>query len=106
MTREEQIREAAIHYDDTFCAGGIRDAFIEGAEWADANQPNPWISVEDKLPEPEKEVIVLAKDKYIDIDQLADNGEGGYYWWKNERVIFCEEDKITHWMPIPKLQEE
>ena len=62
-----------------------------------------WISVDDKLPELGKEVIVSAKDKYVDIDQLADNGEGGYYWWKNERVIYCEEDKITHWMPIPEL---
>ena len=64
---------------------------------------SPWISVDERLPEQGKEVIVSAKDKYVDIDQLADNGEGGYYWWKNERVIYCEEDKITHWMPIPEL---
>lgn len=35
MTREEQIKEASIHYDDTFCTGGIQDAFEAGAEWAD-----------------------------------------------------------------------
>lgn len=61
---------------------------------------SPWISVEDKLPEPEKEVIILAKNKYIDIDHLTDDGEGGYYWWRSD------DDKITHWMPIPELPKE
>jgi hypothetical protein len=67
---------------------------------------SPWISVEDRLPEPEKEVIILAKNKYIDIDHLTDDGEGGYYWWKSDEWICCDDDKITHWMPIPELPKE
>lgn len=67
---------------------------------------SPWISVEERLPEPEKEVIILAKNKYIDIDHLTDDGEGGYYWWKSDEWICCEDDKITHWMPIPELPKE
>ena len=105
MEREKQIRAAAKKTTGLFSYrhgySTAEDAFIAGAEWADANQPNPWISVEERLPEPEKEVIVLAKDKYIDIDQLADYGEGGCYWLKNNEWI-CSE-KITHWMPIPEL---
>ena len=118
MTREEQIKAASAAYTRVNCPMAIggdkfknmidsintNPAFIAGAKWADNNQPSPWISVEERLPELGKEVIVSAKDKYVDIDQLADDGEGGYYWWKTERVvIFCEEDKITHWMPIPEL---
>lgn len=105
MTREQQIKQAAFerNCESDFDSNDGRNGFVEGAQWADEHPKSPWISVEDRLPELDKEVIVLAKDKFIDIDQLADNGEGGYYWWKNERVIYCEEDKITHWMPIPKV---
>lgn len=104
MTREEKLEKYLDHqymYEngDPSYIHGIK----VGVSWADENPKSPWISVEERLPELGKEVIVSAKDKYVDIDQLADNGEGGYYWWKNERVIFCEEDKITHWMPIPEL---
>lgn len=67
---------------------------------------SPWISVKERLPEPEKEVIILNKRKHTDIDFLTDDFEGGYYWWKSDESIFCEDDEITHWMPIPKLQEE
>ena len=105
MTREEQIREAAKKTTGLFSYRNgystAEDAFVAGAKWADNNPKSPWISVEERLPEPEKEVIVLAKDKYIDIDQLVDNGEDGCYWLKNNEWI-CR-NKITHWMPIPEL---
>ena len=110
MTREEQIVKRAEEVTSRFSYRNgystAKDAFIEGAKFADANQPSPWISVEEKLPEPEKEVIVLAKDKYIDIDHLTNDGEDGYYWWKNDETIWCEDDKITHWMPIPELKQQ
>ena len=111
MTREEQIHNQATNYGYAVAGGStmrppVSKAFLEGAKWADANQPSPWISVEERLPEPEKEVIILAKNKYIDIDHLTDDGEGGYYWWKSDEWICCEDDKITHWMPIPELPKE
>lgn len=67
---------------------------------------SPWISVEERLPEPEKDVIILNWRKHIDIDHLTDDGEGGYYWWKSDEVIWRDDDKITHWMPIPELPKE
>ena len=84
----------------------INANFIAGAEWADKNPKSQWISVEDRLPEPEKEVIILNKRKQVDIDFLTDDFEGGYYWWKSDEAIFCEDDEITHWMPIPQLPKE
>lgn len=41
--------------------------------------PSPWISVEERLPEPEKEVIILDGRKHIDIDHLTDDGEDNYF---------------------------
>ena len=80
--------------------------FRKGVEWADKNPKSPWISVEERLPEPEKEVIILNKRKQTDIDFLTDDFEGGYYWWKSDDIICCEDDEITHWMPIPELPKE
>ena len=94
--KKEQIREAAIHYDDTFCTGGIRDSFIEGAEWADANQPNPWISVEDKLPEEHTDVIVTNGSNVAYCKKYGD----GFY----TNIGKC--CNVTHWMPIPELPKE
>ena len=67
---------------------------------------SPWISVEERLPEPEKDVIILNGRKHIDIDHLTDDGEDNYYWWKSDDTIWCDDDKITHWMPIPELPKE
>lgn len=109
MTREEQIREAAKKTTGLFSYrhgySTAEDAFVAGAQWADNNPKSPWISVEERLPEPEKEVIIINKRKHIDIDFLTDDGEDGYYWWKSYDTIWRDEDKITHWMPIPELAE-
>ena len=113
MKREEQIRsaafEASTRNDDykKYTKDSIaRMFFVEGAMFADANQPSPWISVEERMPEPEREVIIVNKRKQIDIDFLTDDGDGGYYWWKSDEIIWCDDDKITHWMPIPELPKE
>ena len=121
MTREEQIREASIAYTKANCPraiGGdyfrdrvnpfnINHDFIEGAEWADANQPNPWISVEDKLPDRlpakfanwSKEVIVAVK-RGRECRIYVDRYSHIYKTWG----VF--EDGVTHWMPIPELPKE
>lgn len=110
MTREEQIRKAArnliISVSRANKATFAREVFEAGAKWADKNPKSPWISVEERLPEPEKEVIILNKRKQTDIDFLTDDFEGGYYWWKSDDIICCEDDEITHWMPIPELPKE
>ena len=111
IMRQEVIKDGVhVGYKDIKLRDSERPIarlfFRKGVEWADANQPSPWISVEDRLPEPEKEVIVLFKDKSIDIDHLTDDGEDGYYWWKSDEWICCEDDEITHWMLIPELPKE
>lgn len=121
MKREDQIKAASAAYVRVKCPmamGGDRfknmidsinanPAFIAGAEWADANQPNPWISVEDKLPDRlpakfanwSKEVFVSVK-RGREYRAYVDKYSHIYKTWG----VFG--DEVTHWMPIPKLQEE
>ena len=107
MTREEKLEKYLDHqylYEngDPSYIHGIK----VGVSWADENPKSQWISVEDRLPEPEKDVIILDKSKRIDIDCLSNDGEGGYFWWKSGYTIWCDDDEITHWMPIPELPKE
>jgi hypothetical protein len=137
MTREKQIREAAwmasmteetIVREEVVKDGvhvgykgiNLRDSdrpiarlfFRKGVKWADANQPNPWISVEDRLPEigttileaytivaelqghrREQETIVLTKyDGNFIGDGSIEHMMGG---------TTCS--TTHHWMPMPEL---
>lgn len=114
MTREEQIFEVAemhseYEYDETTYSNG----FIDGARWADTNPKSPWISVKDKLPCNEKDLIVeilkgvelrtkkvgvLSEDGYIDISYMYSLPPHGWHWNTN--------DTITHWFPLPERPKE
>ena len=60
-----------------------------------------WISVEQELPELEKEVLIFYKGEQIQAGLY--NGDDGLEWW-------CELlggwnidwDKVTHWQPLPE----
>ena len=84
-----------------------------GLEAADANPKSPWISVKDKLPCNEKDLIVeiikgvqlrtkkvgvLSIDGYIDIAYMYSLLPYGWHWNTN--------DTITHWFPIPEPPKE
>ena len=109
MTREEQIVKRAEQVTSRFSYRNgystAKDAFIEGAKFADANQPFPWISVEDRLPV-EDEVLVL--NEYGGTTVAFYNHQ--YKEW-NLAVGEIEgsgtiHSKITHWMPIPELKQK
>lgn len=111
MTREEQIKAAAKKTTGLFSYRNgystAEDAFIAGAEWADANQPNPWISVEERLPDRHpakfvnwsKEVFVAVK-RGREYRAYVDKYSHIYKTWG----VFG--DEVTHWIPIPELPKE
>ena len=102
MTREKQIREAAKKTTGLFSYRNgystAEDAFIAGAEYADANQPSPWISVEDKLPDDGVLVIVAYRWILGEILYASDVFHIDYGWESY--------DDIIAWMPIPQLPKE
>lgn len=125
MTRKEQIENAAKKYATHWVDTNITDfhgkyeqkldfvlpehnAFLAGAEWADANPKSPWISVENDLPcnhdsmirevckgvdYETNRVLVLLIDGAIEISYM-------YRWMPHAwRWNTCE---VTHWMPLPE----
>lgn len=121
MTRAEEIRNAIDKiipispsrngrtYEQSLMATG----FESGVKWADSNQKSPWISVEDDLPCYHADMInVFVKNVEWRTDRvlaMSDDGImvvtymyklGSWSWYWNET------DRITHWMAIPKLEEE
>ena len=129
MIREKYLQECANSYlaktyesldsCDIEFINCIIDAFEAGAKWADANPKSPWISVEDDLPSNHeelienenytKEVFVILSYNEIPSKKHAEvcymcNKIGSYnvdWHWQNSPYYH-----VTHWMPIPKLEEE
>lgn len=60
QTVEDAAKEAAedcyeCHYDDGYEMRLVKEAFRQGAEWQ--SKQSPWISVNERLPEPNKLVL-------------------------------------------------
>lgn len=111
MTREEEIENAKrafyerVLQDDYYYAP--RDCFEEGAKWADANPKSQWISVEDDLPYRHKELLsdeFCTKYVFVLIDKHITNKLS----MRNDKIMgwqWGQHFNVTHWMPIPKLDE-
>jgi hypothetical protein len=77
------------------------NSFSAGAEWQ-AKQ-SPWISVKERLPEPNKEVLLYDKNSirhYVIGWLRRDKGYNKGMWALSNGWI--EDKDITHWMPIDK----
>ena len=106
---EEAAREGSKHYDPNVSkysqgkqVGYIR-GFNEGAEYALSHQ---WISVEEALPELNKEVLVLFPDgtATVTVRCKTFNADGrDVISWKNGDYTYAD-SWIKYWMPIPKFE--
>lgn len=75
--------------------------FISGAEWQ--SKQSPWISVKERLPEPNKEVLLYDKNSiwhYVIGWLRRDKGYNKGMWALSNGWV--EDKDITHWMPIDK----
>ena len=82
-------------------ADEFKEGFISGAEWQ--SKQSPWISVKERLPEPNKEVLLYDKNpiRHYVIGWLRkDKGYNKGMWALSNGWI--EDKDITHWMPIDK----
>jgi len=125
MTREEEIRQETLMYlPDLYAYGSystglyVRDAFKDGAKWADEHQNNPWHKTDDDLPK--EGVHYQMKDGEFLCGRLMllhicedDDDSGDYYkgyfdgkfWRYWDKPMSCDVvmGKVTHWMLLPSL---
>lgn len=105
---KQTVEEAAIEscvidrsiYNDEYQPYYL-DGFKDGAEWQ--SKQSPWISVKERLPEPNKEVLLYDKNpiRHYVIGWLRkDKGYNKGMWALSNGWI--EDKDITHWMPIDK----
>ena len=58
-----------------------------------------WISVDDKLPEPWKQVLIYSRHDFCESAlYIGVPGKWRVTW--NHEIL--EADSVTHWMPIPR----
>ena len=73
--------------------------FEEGVNWADEHPVNPWISVEERLPE--------KINKFYSDSVLCRYTRGGREYYDISRYDHEFDEwligNVTHWMPIPEL---
>ena len=107
MTREEEIINAANELCNSFRGSKTYKLGFEiGVKWADEHPNNRWISVEDRLPEQNKKVIVICEKLdtapfyKISLGHIVDKTicKDNYNGWDIPNVVY--------WIPMPKLPEE
>lgn len=91
-----------LHFD--FDRYDVEQGFKAGAEWQ-AKQ-SPWIRVKERLPEPDKEVLLYDKNsiRHYVIGWLRRNKGYNKGMWALSNG-WVEDKDITHWMPIPSFDE-
>jgi hypothetical protein len=112
INREELIRDAAKDFlcETQYMVDNVAMAFVEGARWADENQPSPWISTDDFLPK------IINNGGYSDIVLVIDENNNIelaiYSFYRGTWILAYGNDDIdnsiikndiTHWMMIPKI---
>ena len=105
MTREEAIKHIityAYYTDDipvqVSTALDMAIAALRAQQEQESKPLNGWISVKDRLPEDQVEVLVLTRSK-----KGMRNVDKGY--WSIDHFIHRGCAQVTHWMPLPELPE-
>lgn len=86
-----------------------------GARWGLGD--NQWISVEDRLPPDDEDVLVYhQQDSHISVGffekdnvQWYIESDGNKFYtdtgWETE-IPWAQKGRVTHWMPLPKPPKE
>lgn len=106
----EEIKELLDNWKGTLVVGDDISLF-----------PSPWISVEERLPEMRSNNNPFSEQVYVRYVQtisgknrifyafdklqyicLSSGKIIGHVWWRHQN----EYDRVTHWMEIPKIEED
>lgn len=102
MTIEEKAKRAWEDYcyraDGSLYSTVFEDAYKQGATEALASQ---WVSVEDRLPEEKKNVLVHCSDADPEISDCIAYFKDGVWCFMDEFYYDCT---VSHWLPIPPMK--
>lgn len=97
----EALRRLSVQTGSIACLG------CAARERLEELTASPWISVNDRLPEDEQEVLVLANGRpreHLELDSAHElatfyAGEG----WFFEAYPDWDDPQVTYWMPLPEF---
>ena len=72
--------------------------------WSKSTSLNGWISVKDRLPEDDKDVLVYDSGSK-EIIMASYNSDYDEWSTPYDYYYDLDNDKITHWQPLPELPE-
>lgn len=74
------------------------------SEWVEEIKKHTWISVEERLPDIDAEVLIYTDEGLYDVAQYS----GGERFWTLERnpVCWVTASGVTHWLPLPEPPKE
>lgn len=115
----EEIKARTDSYTTHLASGGKPDpaeeVHLDALKMALAalreQEQSKWISVKERLPELEKEVLICdlndERDEglYMDVWSLEDDEDGGVVWADKNGAWYSLDD-VTHWMPLPEPPKE
>ena len=89
--------QSCPYKDDALCMMHICSDALAYITQLEARGPK-WISVNDRLPEDDDDVLILIYGKIIGVGYRI-NGK-----WKSQAMV--KAPVVTHWMPLPEMPKE
>lgn len=97
---KEETQDIQSRMDNAF------DRMLQRAKGNSLEKPDGWISVKERLPELDKEVVIYVnfKFKYTRIQNLEVASFNGTVWNVTDDSYHL--GAVSHWMPIPELPRD
>lgn len=115
MTREEEMIQEAIQRFGDAAIGKF--AFCKGAQWADEHPKNPWVSIEERLPETKKCANSIERSDLVLIRRKGDRYPMRAWYWNDGKFTTPDVDEtpknsiseidksdVKAWMPILSVE--
>jgi len=101
IPEEDKLSDRLQYYADEYWF--IHEDIVYDAKKLEAQIPQ-WISVKDKLPKYEVEVLVCRKDNTYWWGMVIEKPDNSFYVRYGNKWVFAKD--VTHWMPLPKPPED
>lgn len=109
MTNQEAIdiiktAIAQVEWDYPMEYTAAFDMAVEALANGNNVNGNGWISVKDRMPDKDQEVLVLMDGEIIRVMSYRYDGDG--MSWEDDYGYFNSDDRVSHWMSLPEPPKE